>query len=159
MLAVNRQNLVTNESEACATIRFQMTDVTEWLASTLKACGLTEAEMRQKGGIESGSLSNAKSRNSVGSELAKQIAKGLGKPQTWVFFQLGIIDEDPEGLLSQLDVRALNILNMLEGKTDAQKRAAEAHLESLFESHARGLSGQGDVANREAAGRTDEDRT
>lgn len=158
-ITVNRQNLLSNDRDMYATI-FQMKDLdfSDWLNKTLKSLGMFEVELRLHGDIESGTLSNAKARNSVGPELARQIAKGLGKPQAWVFYQLGIIDEDPEGLLSNLDARALNILAMLEGKTDAQKLAAETTLAALFESLERGTSGQGNVEDREATGRQDKDR-
>lgn len=136
-----------------------MTDVAEWLERTLKELGLSEAEMRAAGRIESGSLSNAKARNSVGPELAKQIARGLKKPQAWVFFQLGLMDEDPAELLSKLDAHAINILEMLEGKTDAQTRAVEANLIAWFENLERGNSGQSTTENRQATRRPNESRT
>lgn len=116
-----------------ATICLQMTDVSEWLDSHLRARGMTEAELCRLGDIDSGTLSNAKTRNRIGIELAKKIAKGLGLKQSTVFYQLGLMDEDPDDPTAQLDPIALDILARLQDKTDAQKRAALAALEALFE--------------------------
>lgn len=130
-----------------------MTDVTEWLDKQLQAANLTEAELCRKGGIDSGTLSNAKSRNRVGLELAKKIAKGLGRKQSFVFYQLGLIDDDPDNPEAQLDPIEAEILDVVSNKPDAAKRAALATLQALFESLDAGTSGRNNSRNREATSR------
>ena len=69
----------------------------------------------------------------AGKDVCKRIAKALKVDESVVFYQAGITSRDPNDPTQKLDPLALDILAMLGGKTEAEKRAALAALEALFE--------------------------
>lgn len=89
----------------------------------------------------------------VGPAVARKIAKALKVDEDVVLYRAGLITQDPQSITEELDPIALDILQMLENRSEAEKAAALAALTALFDSLDRGTSGKAG-GNREAASRS-----
>src|SRR5262245_25714251 len=118
----------------------------EWFDARQSELDLNDSAVARLAGISHSVISRARSgERSIGHEALARIAPVLKTPVSVAYRLAGYIE--PEG--APLDPLALDILQMLENKTEAQKRAALAALKALFE----GLSGQSSDRDRAASGR------
>ena len=69
--------------------------IEEWLEKQLREIGISEAELARRSGVDRAVVSNAKTRNSVGPDVAVKLARGLGRTQHEVFYELGLMTEKP----------------------------------------------------------------
>lgn len=105
--------------------------IEEWLDKQLEALGITDSELARRAGIDRSVISNAKTRNGVGPEVAVKIAKGLGRSQAEVFYELGLMTEKPGEMVIHDPVLAdiwMKVSRMGEG----EKLAALVLLETII---------------------------
>jgi hypothetical protein len=118
----------------------------KWFNEKQHEFDLTDGAVARLAGVAHSVISRARNEEQpIGHEALAKIAPVLKTPVSVAYRLAGYIES--EG--APLDPLALDILAELEGKTEAQKRAALAALKALFE----GLSGQSSERDRGAAGR------
>lgn len=129
----------------------QMVNVEEWLLSEqAKLGGINEAELARKIGVDQGVIYNAKNRNSIGPDLARKIADGIGRSQQEVFYELGLMTEKPGDLIIKDPILA-DIWAMIDSMTPDEKLAARVLLERMFGG---GDDGRRDSKNRKASSKS-----
>jgi len=105
-----------------------------WLRQEMQRRGWSVSELAHKAGTYPATISNLLNENrKPGKAICKQLAKALDLKESIVLYHAGFLSKDPEDPTQQLDPLALDILAMLSGKTENEKRAALAALKALFE--------------------------
>lgn len=119
----------------CQVLCFHMETFAEWLQDELKKRGWKPADLAREMGVTDATVSRILNEaRGVGKSTSKKIAKALKVDDNFVFYKAGIIDENPNSPKEGLDPITLDILSMLENRTDATKKAVRAAIEALLES-------------------------
>lgn len=84
----------------------------------------------------------------IGRELARKIAKALDLPPNVVFYRAGYSEEDPNDPIQRLDPISIEVISMLENRSDSEKAAALATVKALFASLDRGRNGRSSSSTR-----------
>lgn len=125
-----------------------------WLQGQLDERGWSKSEFARKAGIDTGTVSNVLNEvRRPGKAFCKRTAKALGVKESVILYHAGFIDRDPDDPSQRLSPIALEIIAMLEGKSEAAQRAARAALQALFETLERGTNEPGDGRDRAASAR------
>jgi hypothetical protein len=134
-----------------AIIYLQMTDqevnVGKWLDKQLNARGMVDADLAREAGVDSGTISNARTRNKVGVDLSKKFAKAFKMKHVVVMYELGITDENPNDPTQNLQPLEHEILYIVHGRPESQQEAAWAAIKALFDSFDRGKNGTFDTSS------------
>ena len=126
----------------------------EWLKGELEIRGIGVRDLAKEIRKRPGTLYRiVNGERGVSGQMARQIAHGLKVAENVVLYRAGYLTRDPNDPTQRLDPVALDILALVENKTDAQKRAALAALQALFESLEEGPNGQIPYAARRTAPR------
>lgn len=130
-----------------------------WLQAQLDKRKITPSELAAAAGVEPSTITRIlNEERGVGKRVAKKIAKGLKLDAELVLFKAGITDRDPESPKEGLDPIALEILQMLENRSDAQKQAVKATVQALVDGFDRGLDGRVGSGNSGTLTRSKQDR-
>lgn len=125
------------------------TDFPEWLRAQLDMKDMTPAELAARMKVARGTVSNIlNGQRGVGKTMAKRIAKVLGLKEGVVLFHAGFIDHDPGDPTQRLSPVALEIVALVENKSEITQRAVLETIRALLASLDRG---QGENNERDRA--------
>jgi transcriptional regulator with XRE-family HTH domain len=108
-----------------------MVNIEEWLEKERKKLGISEAELAQRASINQSVIYNAKTRNSLGPEVAVRLAHGLGRSQAEVFYELGLMTEKPGEIVIKDDVLR-DIWKAVERMARDNRLALRVFIERIF---------------------------
>lgn len=109
----------------------------------MKKRGWQQADLARKSKVAESTLSRIlNGERGAGTRVARRLAHAFGVDEDVVLYRSGAKSRDPGSTTEGLDPVALDILQMLENRSDAEKTAALAALTALFDSFDRGLDGQ-----------------
>lgn len=125
----------------------------DWLQAQIDAREWSKADFSRRSGIDPGTVSNVlNGMRKAGPEFCRAAAATLGMPEAVVFYRAGLITQDPEDPTQELDPLALEILQMVANRPDAEQAAIVATVRALVENFDRGKREQSGRTNSVAGG-------
>jgi transcriptional regulator with XRE-family HTH domain len=110
------------------------TKFANWLQKEMDVRGYTGYDLAKKMRSSPATIYRIlNGERNAGKDVCKKIAAALKIDESVVFYQAGITSRDPDDPTQGRNPVTLDIIAILENKSEAQQRAALAALEALFE--------------------------
>lgn len=112
-----------------------------WLQGELDRRGWSVSDLAREANTYPATISNVLNGNrGIGREVAAKIAHALKLADAVVLYQAGFLERDPQDPTQELDPLALEILQMVANRPDAEQQAILATVKALVENFDRGKS-------------------
>lgn len=117
-----------------------MKGFSSWLQTELANRQWSQSEFARRSQLSTGTISSLLSESrDAGPEIARKIAHALRVPERVVFFEAGLLTEDPGGTIDPI---TLDLVSMLENRSETEKRIALETVKAVLESFDGGKRGR-----------------
>ncbi len=108
-----------------------MKAVSVWLDEKLAERQWSDADLSRASGVYTGTISNVRSRNKIGPEVARKFAKAFKMREDDLFYELGLLSQAPGEVVIHDPILA-DLWRMFHAMSEQERIAARVFVEKMF---------------------------